>query len=156
VSVVSRAVAAIPARTSTQTWQAICGLLAPPGTTERARLEAVTNVAAILIAAEYTSQAPIIVSPPSGPRVRIRTVHGPGAPDAQADESPLITQPCAGTGWSLSLPCGIDDIDEMNTALAEHPGIGVRDVTEGITADIIPAESDSGEWEFDYDEMERP
>lgn len=98
MSVVSRTVAAIPARTSVGTWRTITDVLAPPGSAGRARLEAVTNIAAVLITAEYTRQAPIVVILSSGPRIRIRTAHGPDAADAQAAEIPLVASPCDGLG----------------------------------------------------------
>jgi len=156
VSVVSRTVAAIPVRTSVATWNAVTDLLAPAGSAGRDRLEAVTNIAAILITAEYTRQAPIVVIPASGPRIRIRTAHGPDAPEALAVEVPLAVRPSAETGWTMSLPCGIDDIDEIRTALAGHPGIEARDVTDGITVDEPVESAAAGGWSIDYEEMERP
>ena len=156
MSVVSRTVAAIPARTSVGTWNAVTDLLAPPGSAGRPRLEAVTNIAAVLITAEYTRQAPIVVIPASGPRIRIRTAHGPDAADAQAMEIPLVASPCADPGWTMSLPCGVDDIKEIRAALGRHPGIEVRDVTDGITIDDPGAETAGGAWSIDYDELERP
>lgn len=156
MSVVSRAVAAIPVRTSVATWQAITDLLAPPGSPGRGRLEAVTNIAAILITAEYTRQAPIVIIPASGPRVRIRTAHGIDAAEAQVGEIPLAVRPCADPGWAISLPCGIDDIEEIRAVLDHHPGIGVRDVTDGIAVGE-PAEGGAAKgWSIDYEEMERP
>jgi hypothetical protein len=138
------------------TWKTISDLLAPAGSAGRGRLDAVTNIAAILITAEFTRQAPIVVIPAIGPRVRIRTAHGIDATETQAGEIPLAVRPCADPGWTVSLPCGIDDIDEIRAALDRHPGIDVRDVTDGITVDE-PADGPAGEgWSIDYEEMERP
>jgi hypothetical protein len=156
VTVVSRTVAAIPARTSVGTWKAITDLLAPAGSAGRARMEAVTNIAAVLITAEYTRQAPIVVIPASGPRIRIRTAHGPDAADARAAEIPLVASPCAEPGWIMSLPCGVDDIEEIRAALSQYPGIEARDVTDGITTGEPGADTAGGEWSIDYDELERP
>jgi hypothetical protein len=156
VNAVTRTVAAIPVRTSVQTWEAITGLLAPAGSPERNRLDAVTNIAAILITAEYTQQTPIVVMPASGPRVRIRTVHGMDAVDALAGEIPLTARPCAEPGWSMSLPCGIDDIDEIRDALCGHPGIDVRDLTEGITVEETACPGGAAAWSVNYDELETP
>jgi hypothetical protein len=156
VSVVSRAVAAIPVRTSVGTWEAITDLLAPAGSVGRSRLEGVTNIAAVLISAEYTQQAPIVVMPSTGPRVRIRTVHGLDAAEAHAEEIPLTIRPCAEPGWTLSLPCGVDDIEEIRAALRSHPGIEVRDITEGITVDEPAPSSATEGWSINYDELERP
>jgi hypothetical protein len=156
VTVVSRTVAAIPVRTSVATWKAVTDLLAPAGSAERGRLEAVTNIAAILITAEYTRQAPVVVIPASGPRIRIRTAHGLDAAEAQGGEFPLAVSPCAGPGWTMSLPCGIDDVDEIRAALGCHPGIEARDVTAGITVDEPSECAAAGGWSIDYEEMERP
>ena len=156
MNAVSRTMAAIPVRTSVQTWEAITGLLAPAGSPGRGRLDAVTNIAAILITAEYTRQAPIVVMPAGGPRVRIRTAHGMDAVDALAGEIPLAASPCAEPGWSMSLPCGIDDIDEIREALRGHPGIDVRDLTEGITAKETVSAADATAWSVNYDELETP
>ncbi len=152
----SRAVAAIPVRTSVETWEAITGLLAPADSAGRSRLESVTNIAVVLITAEYTQQAPIVVMPSNGPRIRIRTVHGVDAEEARTEEVPLTARPCADPGWTMSLPCGVDDIEEIRDALRAHPGIEVRDVTEGITVGE-PAPSDVTEgWSINYGELENP
>lgn len=151
MKVVSRAVAAIPVRTSTGTWLAITELLAMPGSEARTRLESVTGIASILIAAEYTRQAPIVVLPTSGPRVRIRTAHGDDAIDALAEEMPLAVKPCEQSGWKLSLPCGVDDIEEVQSALHDVPGIDIRGLTDGVTAASNIALSG---WSIDYNELE--
>lgn len=156
MSVMVRGIASVPVRTSTETWRAIVDLLAPAASPGRDRLLAVTNVAAILIAEEYIQQAPIVVAPAAGARVRVRTVHGADAVDAQADEIPLAVSPCAGTAWTMSLPCGIDDVEEIRASLSAHSWITVRDVTEGITTD--PSESSTksaGSLVIDYEEMGR-
>jgi hypothetical protein len=155
VNALARTVAAVPVRTSVKTWEAIAGLLAPAGSPGRLRLDAVTNIAAILITAEYTSQAPIVVMPAIGPRVRIRTLHGLDAVDALPGEIPLPASPCEESGWTMSLPCGIDDIDEMRDALRGHPGIEVRDLTDGIAVEET-ATSEAVAWSVNYDELETP
>ena len=85
MSVVSRKVAAIPVRTSVETWNTVAALLAAPNDAARATLEAITSVAAMLIGEEYTRDAPIVVTPASGPRVRVYTVHGAAAIDADGE-----------------------------------------------------------------------
>jgi len=56
----------------------------------------------------------------------------------------------------MSLPCGVDDIEEIRAALGRHPGIEVRDVTDGITTGEPSADTAGGAWTIDYDELERP
>ena len=156
MSVMVRSIASVPVRTSTETWRAIVDLLAPTASPGRDRLLAVTNVAAILIAEEYTQQAPIVVTPAAGARVRVRTVHGTDAVDAQEDEIPLAVSPCAGTAWTMSLPCGIDDIDEIRGALRSHLGIEVRDLTDGIAVEETTPATGTAAWSISYDELETP
>lgn len=134
LSVIARRIAAIPARTSTETWQAIVELLAPPGSAAHRDLTAITGVAAILISEEYTRQAPIVVMPASGPRIRVHTIHGMDAIEAISEETPLYGGGLTEPGWQVSLPCGTSDLDEMTAALAATPAITVRDASEGLTA----------------------
>ena len=57
----------------------------------------------------------------------------------------------------MSLPCGVDDVEEIRVALGSHPGIEVRDVAVGITVSAAAAaDAGAGKFSFDYDEMERP
>jgi hypothetical protein len=138
-SVIARRVAAIPVRTSAETWQAIIDLLAPTGSAAHRELTAITSVAAILIAEEYTSQAPIVIMPAAGARIRVHTVHGMDAIEAIGEETPLygggLTQP----GWRMSLPCGADDLDDITAELAAIPAITVRDLNEGLNVQAAAA-----------------
>lgn len=156
MSVVVRSIASVPVRTSVGTWKAIVDLLAPVPGPGRDELLAVTNAAAILISEEYTAQAPIIVIPATGARVRIRTVHGEDAVDAQFEERSLALSPCVEPEWSVSLPCGIDDIDEIRAALDAHPRVTVRDLTEGFTVDLPEQKAkNAGAITIDFEEMNR-
>jgi hypothetical protein len=132
MSVIARRIGAVPVRTSVQTWQAIAELLARATSPARDELDAVTNVGAMLVAEEYTALAPVVVQPASGARIRIYTVHGEDAIEVQADEQPLSSWPLDQPGWTISFPCGTGDLDDVRTALAEHPAFAVRDVADGI------------------------
>lgn len=158
MSVISRRVLSVPVRTSVQTWTAIVELLAAADQPAHGSLNAIANSSAMLIAEEYTRNAPIVVKPVTGDRIRIYTVHGSAAIESEADEAPLATWPLAEAGWTLSLPCGIDDIDDVRAALAPYPFVEVRDVTSGITA--ASATTGGGRAGsavvIDIDELERP
>ena len=156
MSVVTRRVSSVPVRTSVGTWNAVIALLTAPDHAARASLEAITNVAAMLITEEYTRDAPIVITPVAGLRVRIYTVHGTAAIDGGEDEVPLATWPLAQSGWRLSLPCGIDDIDDVRSALRPYPSIDVRDTTEGIAVDAAAASRVAGPVSINHEEMERP
>jgi hypothetical protein len=140
MTVVARRVAAVPARTSTDTWRAIVALLTADSDPARRQLEAVTNLVAMLIAEEYTAQAPIVVVPAVGDRVRIYTVRGEAVDDV-VNEQPLASWPLQAQGWSISLPCGEDDLADASVALDAHPGFSARDLTAAV--DVGVAESNS-------------
>lgn len=157
MTVAARRVAAIPVRTSTQTWHAVVELLARVNSPAASELLAITNVAAILISEEYTAQAPIVVSGGDGPRVRIYTVHGTDAIHALDDELPLASFPTDGTSWSVSLPCGVDDFDDLRDALGATKGrIDFRDVTQGITLPDAAPTATRGRLQIDLGELNRP
>ncbi|MBN1171296.1 MAG: hypothetical protein JXA67_03900 [Micromonosporaceae bacterium] len=156
MSVVSRTVPAIPVRTSTDTWAVIVALLTAPEHAARADLNAIADTAALLIAEEYTRDAPIVVLPAVGDRIRIYTVHGPAAIDDE-DPAALATWPLTTPGWKVSLPCGVDDIDEIRAALAPYSFAEVRDTTEGVTVGVAAsAPHGTGSISINYDELERP
>ncbi len=167
MSVTSRRVLSVPVRTSVETWTAIVDLLTAPDQPARVNLDAIRNITAMLIAEEYTGDAPIIVRPVIGDRIRIYTIHGTAAVDAEGestDLTPLATWPLSTTGWTLSVPCGIDDIEDVRVALRLYPFVEVRDVTDGITTDTtlgIATDAtgttrDRRAVVIDYDELERP
>ncbi len=155
MSVIARRVASVPHRTSSQTWQAIVDLLAPGTGAARAALLSVTGPAALIIAEEYTSNAPIVVLPAAGPRIRIRTVHGRDVVDASEDEAPLMSRPLDQPGWHLSLPCAEDDLDELRTALAGHAQISVRALDDGVP-DEPKAHAGAARIVINTDELELP
>ena len=132
MTAVARRVASIPVRTSVETWQVICDLLAQPGTAAHGDLTAISSIAAVLIAEEYTSAAPVIVTAGGSPRVRVYTVHGDNAPDAEADEQQLPLVPCENEDWAVSLPCAAIDLAEITSALDGSTRFKVRDLDDGI------------------------
>jgi hypothetical protein len=155
MSVVSRRIPAVPVRTSAQAWTAIVELVTAPGQPARADLEAISNIAAMLISEEYTRDAPIVFMPTIGPRVRIYTVHGTAAIEDGGDEAPLANWPLVEQGWRVSLPCGIDDIDDVRASLRAFAFVDVRDTTEGITAAATLAPRTPGTMTINYDEMDQ-
>ncbi len=155
MSVASRQVPSVPVRTSAATWNTIIDLLTPPNSSAHADLAAVTSMVAMLIAEEYTSEAPIVVIPAAGDRVRIYTLHGAAAIEGE-EPAALATWPLAESGWRISLPCGAADLDDVRTALKPHPHFEVRDAAEGIaTASAVPQQSANGRVVIDYSELER-
>ncbi len=142
VSVVARRISAVPARTSSEAWHAIVELVSEPGSAARADLTSITSIAAILISEEYTREAPIVVMPATGPRIRIHTVHGMDSIDHLSEETPLYGARLAEPGWQVSLPCGTADLTAITADLAGIPAVTVRDTGEGFAAQpqpVVPA-----------------
>jgi hypothetical protein len=157
MSVVARTVPSVPARTSVGTWNSVIDLLTAPDHAARVSLASITSIVATLIAEEYTREAPIVIKPATGDRVRIYTAHGASA--IETDEpQPLATWPLTEPGWAVSLPCGVDDIDQIRALLKHYPFADVRDLVEGITAELATPVSPSvtGALTINYDELERP
>ncbi len=97
----------------------------------------------MLIAETYTQDAPIVVTPFAGARVRIYTVHGVTADETLSDEMRLAASPTAVAGWAMSLPCGEADLAFATGALADLPEITIRDVALGLDLDNGAAKSGS-------------
>ena len=135
MGVVARRIAATPARTASETWTVIIGIIAPFADSEaRAELERVRGVAASLIAAEAPADAPIVVTG-VGDQVRICCLFGDDAVIGEtASEAPLAWDPMDGD-WSMSLPCFPDDLDWVRGALASRSQrVTARDASEPNTA----------------------
>lgn len=132
MTVHARRIASVPRRGPIDTWRAICDLIGAEGDA-RAELDGIAGIAAALIAEEYTRDDPITVSG-TGPQVRIYTLHGDQAIEAEtAEELPLSHAPTTGS-WALSLPCADDDLVEAEAAVAAAPHVEVR--TLGQTAGV--------------------
>lgn len=128
---IARRIAATPARTASETWTVIIGIVAPLADSEaRAELERVRGFAASLIAAEAPGDAPIVVAG-VGDQVRIYCLFGEDAVLGEtASEAPLAWDPTDGD-WSMSLPCFPDDLDWVRGALASRSQrVTARDATE--------------------------
>ncbi|HVF05267.1 MAG TPA: hypothetical protein VNA20_10530 [Frankiaceae bacterium] len=158
MTVLARRIAAVPKRTSTDTWRAIAALLAAPGSPAHAELTAVTNVAGMLIAEECTRDNPIVVTAAAGPRVRIYTVHGEDAlDDDEVNESPLAAYPTDEDQWQVALPCQADELASIAAALAAHPRVAAHaddDDASAVTA--AASATSSGGNLIDLAELERP
>lgn len=134
-AVTVRRIGSVPERTASQTWYAITDLIAEAGSTAHASLLQATGIASMLIAEAYTRDAPIVVTPALGSRVRIYTAHGQDASDVIAEETPLAAWPTDDPGWAVSLPCGQADLDYAAAAVAQIPGVTVRDAALGLALD---------------------
>lgn len=117
VSVVARAVASIPARAATETWDIIIGLIAPDeSSAARQELGAVAGVACSLITDEALRNDALIVYG-AGPRVRIYAIYGDDAITGDGvREDALSFDPTDGD-WRISLPCPPEDLPWVERSL---------------------------------------
>ncbi len=128
MTVIARRVASLPVRSAYETWKIICDLVAPVGTTARTELDAVANVAEMLISEEHTAVAPIVVSG-GGPQVRIYTLHDDDAIAADSELLPVHGQ-LDNDSWQMSLPARNRDVELARTLLKYNPRVAVRDVDQ--------------------------
>jgi hypothetical protein len=148
MSVIARRVASVPVRTASDTWRAICDLLTRPDDPVRVELDSVANLACMIIAEEYTSTAPIVVTG-AGPQIRIRTAYGDDAVGADDDEGGPVYRSLSSADWNLSFPVGDMDISYARQAVASLRRFTVReldsplptsaDAGKGVTVDLKAA-----------------
>lgn len=156
MSVVARRVASVPSRTSVETWQRIAEIVSEAGSEARAELEGVTSVAATLIAEEYTKSAPITISG-SGPLVRVYTLHGEEAIDADlSDEDELAFDSTTGDSWLMSLPAAGPDVASAESLLVGAAHIEVRDIDRAERSVATTAKSGPADLVLDLEELARP
>lgn len=156
MSVIARRVASGPARSSTETWDHIVALLASEGSHAHRQLKSATNVAAMLVAEEYSSNSPIVAIPTSGPRVRVYTVHGERALETLEQESSLPERPLGSDlDWTLSLPCDSTEIAEFQSLFASFPNIDVRDLDEDVEQAGRGGETASSKPRINLEEMRK-
>lgn len=144
-TVVSRTFRSIPHRNSDLTWIAIVDLLTQEkNTNARNELLSVSGIAATIIADHSLKDSPIIVIC-DGPRSRIYCTYDDEAiEDDGGNENPLSFDPLRGN-WSLSLPCGGDDLAWVQTALSKlTKRITARDLSSSV-AENVDAKLNGGE-----------
>jgi hypothetical protein len=160
MTVIARRVAAIPRRTSVETWEFVVALVTTPGSDAEAELKSIAATAAMLIAEEWTASAPIKITG-GGPQVRIYTLHGDDAIEADPDdEVDLPATPTDAEGWLLSLPAGGVDLAIASAAIAACPHVEVRDADVATATSARtptpPSKLASGGFELNLEELERP
>jgi hypothetical protein len=105
----------------------------------RSELLAVTGIAASVIADGVPKDAPIVITC-AGPRTRVYCLYDEDAVSgADANEDRLGFDALKGD-WRLSLPCGEDDLDWVQAALAKHSS---RITVRGLDGVVGTSESDA-------------
>jgi hypothetical protein len=134
VTVVSRRVAATPARSAAAAWTLIVDLIAPKGTAARAELDGLAGIGMAIVASEAMRESPLVVRG-SGPLLRIYCVYDERAILGEGlSEDPLPWCPIDGD-WAMSLPCPAEDLSWVQPALTR---ISTR-VTARNLAEQAPA-----------------
>jgi len=133
MTVIARRVASTPARTATQTWEKIVGLIAPDAASAaRQELAKAKGIACASISAEVIKDAPIIVWG-SGPRLRIYCAFGEDALTGDGvNEDAVVSVPTDGN-WRMSIPCTPEDAAWCKKKLA---GVSQRISARSIDDDI--------------------
>lgn len=142
MTVHARRIASVPRRGPIDTWRAICDLLCQDDDEARAELDGIAGIASALIAEEYTRDAPIIVSG-AGPQVRVYTLHGNQAIDADLSEELALSHAPTTGEWNLSLPCADDDLDEAQEAVRGAPHVEMRQLDQAAAQSAMAAAATS-------------
>ena len=158
-TIITRRVASTPARTASETWAAIVGILIPqakPGGGNHAQLERVGGVASSLISSE-TPKSDAIVVYGGGSRVRIYCAYdGDALTREDLDEDP-ISQTVMADGWQMSLPCGPDDLVWVQKKLkALSSCVTARAMGEAVSAGEGEASGARSELKVDLKEFLKP
>jgi hypothetical protein len=136
MSAVARRIRAAPERPSTEAWSVITTLISEPGSPAKKELDAVSGIAACLVADETPKALPIVVAG-VGPRLRIYCLYDEDAVTGEdADESAVSWNPTHGN-WKLWLPAAGEDLDWVKRELAKQ------------SARIVAYELEQGEPEGD-------
>jgi hypothetical protein len=144
-TVASRTFKSTPERDAARTWTEIVELLTQ-GKIGAARTEllAVAGIAASVIADQAPKEAAITVTC-DGPRTRIYCVYDDDAVEgSDANETPLGFDPLKGD-WRISLPCLIDDLGWVQSALKKHSNrITARDLNDAVSGAAEVAAKSAG------------
>jgi hypothetical protein len=127
-TVITRHIRSTPLRTSIETWDFICNLIAEEaGSAARRELNGIDGVAGQIISSEVPKNSSLVVFGGGGPRVRIYCLYDEDAIGGDdANENRLASSPTTGS-WKMSLSASADDIDWVKAELqARAPHISVR------------------------------
>ncbi|MGN6110261.1 MAG: hypothetical protein ACTHU0_34475 [Kofleriaceae bacterium] len=144
MTTVARTFRSIPHRSAMETWTAIVELLTrgKPGDA-RTELLAIAGVASSLVADQFMRDDAIVVTC-DGPRTRIYCTYDESALEgADASEEPLGFDPLVGR-WHVSLPCGTEELEWVQSALEQHAHVSARALGERVTKhDAVEERSDA-------------
>ncbi len=146
MTVVSRRIAATPARSASSAWGVLVDLIAPTAGPARTELQDIAGIGSCLISDEAMKSDACVVYG-SGPRLRVYCVYDDDAVTGEnTNEAALTFNPTTGD-WQMSLPCHADDLDWVQKALkkqsthvvAHEMGTDVDDEKSDKTATVTGA-----------------
>ncbi len=129
ITLVSRRVAATPARPAAEAWKVITDLVTMQGPA-REELGRCAGFAMSLIAGEAMRESPIVLHG-VGPRLRIYCLYDQEAVLGEGQTEDVLSW-CATCGnWAMSLPCPSEDLSWVAAALARISSrVTARDLAE--------------------------
>lgn len=129
MTVLTRRVAARPARTASEVWGLITELLFASCEEGRRACGVASGLAASVVAEEIPARSPFVLTG-AGPRVRIYTLYDEEALD-EPDEAPVQLD-LEGHDWLLWLPCAKEDIGWAEPSIKASPRLRLYDAAQGI------------------------
>jgi hypothetical protein len=136
MGVIARTFAASPARSSSQTWEAISKMVEAKDTAAAGEFRAVKNVAASILNSEAPKDQPIVVSG-AGALLKIYCLYGDDALDGDdTNESALSWNPFSAE-WKVVIPCQDHEIQWMEKVLSGSKYFSVYNVKDGYDGDLI-------------------
>lgn len=130
---VRRDVSSVPARSASETWQTIIGLITGPDSKHADQLNRAGGVMGSIITDEHPAARAIVVEG-VGPQLRIYCEYGMKAVESGDGVDALPWNPTAGD-WTMHVPCDAENIEWVREALSASPRIKVFDVAEEERAD---------------------
>ena len=116
MTVVSRRIAAIPARSASAAWDVIVDLVAPSDGSARSELQSIAGIASTVISDEALKSDACVVYG-SGPRLRVYCVYDDGAVSGEDTNESTLTFVPTDEPWHMSLPCLPEDVSWIADAL---------------------------------------
>lgn len=117
MTVAARRFAAVPKRTSAETWEAITSTICAEDANATREFRAVAGIAAAMISEEALKEQPLVIEG-GGVRVRVYCIYGEAAlGDDDINEAFLAANPFAADGWRCHLPCEAGDLKWVSRKL---------------------------------------
>lgn len=124
-----RDIAAVPARSGSETWEAVIDLITQSDSIDTAQLTAATTVMASLLAEEHYADHPLTLKG-DGHRLVLYFAYGADAVSLGLDVAALDWNPTA-KDWTLYVPCDPVDIDWVTETLKKRaPRLVVHDFND--------------------------